>query len=260
MGLYANPIGNWAVPSRIDQGVDYLGSGDLYAIGDGTIVGTAGPGWPGGTYINLKLDHPVAGAQYWYYAEHITPTVQAGQRVKAGEKVGHAIGGYPFVELGFSNSNATDNTMANQTGQSKRGIKHGDPGAFTTGWGLAASDFIKSLGGKPGIISPGGISGSVPNIGSPGSAVPQSGGTTPAASPSGGIGGVLQIPQEVVNFFDSADHLVTGAMWIMKPSNWLRIGAFFAGVVLLMLAIRAFIMVGEGRSPLETPQVAPVPV
>ncbi len=254
---YASPIGPWAGPGRIDQGVDYTGSGDLFAIGDGIIVGTSGPGWPGGTYINLKLDNPVAGAQYVYYAENIAPSVKPGQRVKAGEKVGHARGGFPFVEIGFSNSSGTDNTMANQTGQSKRGISAGDPGRFSTGWGVAMSDFIKSLGGKPGIVSPGGISGTVPSIGATGTPATQQAGLTSA---SGGIGGILGIPSEITTFFDSADKLVTGLMWIMKPSNWLRIGAFLAGVVLIMLAIRAFILIGEGQSPLKAPDVVPIPV
>lgn len=257
---YANPIGSWAVPMRIDQGVDYGGSGPLFAIDDGVITNVSGPGWPGGTYIVLKMDHPVAGAQNFYYAENIAPAVSVGQRVKAGQVIGHARGSFPFTELGFSNSDPhRDNTLANQTGQSQRGIAHGDPGTYTTGWGLAASNFIKSLGGKPGIISPGGISGSVPNIGNPGATAPQQASTTSAFS-SGGLGGILSIPSDIVDFFQTADQFVKGLIWLTKPANWIRIVAFLAGVVLLMFAIRAFILVGEGRSPFETPQVMPVPV
>lgn len=260
---FVNPIGSWAKPARIDQGVDYLGAGPLYAIDDGIITNVVSSGWPGGHYIILKMDNAVAGAQNFYYAENITPAVTVGQRVKAGQLIGHANGSYPYVELGFSDpSDTRDNTMAHATGQSQRGIAAGDPGKYSTGWGVAASNFIKSLGGVGGVISPGGISGAVPNIGNVGTpGQQQSGGTTQTTSATGiGVGGLLGIPTEITTFFDSADKFVTALMWLTKPNNWIRIVAFLAGVILIMVAIRGFIFAAQGDSPLSMPSVTPVPV
>jgi hypothetical protein len=95
-----NPIGHGLVRGRTDMGVDFTGSGPLYAIGPGTITNIAGSGWPGGIYILLKLDN----GQYVYYAEHITPAVSVGQRVKAGDLIGHALDGYPWIEIGWGTS------------------------------------------------------------------------------------------------------------------------------------------------------------
>src|SRR5215831_10994669 len=71
------------------MGVDYGGSGPLYALGSGVITSTRNSGWPGGAFIGLHLD----SGQYVYYAEDITPHVHVGQRVSAGQLVGTATGG-----------------------------------------------------------------------------------------------------------------------------------------------------------------------
>ena len=93
----ANPIGKGLVRGRIDEGVDFTGSGPLYAMGNGSITEVIGSGWPGGIYINLKMDN----GQDVYYAENITPMVVVGERVKAGQQIGHANGFYPYIEVGF---------------------------------------------------------------------------------------------------------------------------------------------------------------
>lgn len=93
----ANPIGKGLVRGRTDEGVDFTGSGPLYAMGSGTITEVIGSGWPGGIYINLKMDN----GQDIYYAENITPMVVVGERVKAGQQIGHANGFYPYIEIGF---------------------------------------------------------------------------------------------------------------------------------------------------------------
>jgi hypothetical protein len=160
MAQYVNPIGKGLQSSRIDMGVDYTGSGPLYAIGAGQIVNIFNSGWPGGVFIALKLDT----GQFVYYAEHIIPHVRVGDRVQPGTLIGTAPGGYPFAEIGWAAPPGTGNTMASQTGQSAKGSSQGDPGKYSTGYGVSMSNFIKSLGGPPGTISPGGVQGSVPNI------------------------------------------------------------------------------------------------
>lgn len=176
---WTNPIGKGAKPARIDMGVDYTGSFPLYALGSGTITNVYNSGWPGGKFIGLHLD----SGQYMYYAENINPNVVKGQRVTKGQLVGTAINQYPYVEVGWAAPPGTGETMAAATGQAN---KTGDPGKFTTAYGLDMSNLIKSLGGPAGIQTPGGVRGSVPAGYDPGS----SGGTS--ATLTSATGSLLQ--------------------------------------------------------------------
>ena len=137
------------------MGVDYTGSFPLYAMGSGTIVNVYNTGWPGGKFIGLHLD----SGQYMYYAENIQPSVHVGERVSPGQLIGNAINAYPFVEVGWAAPPGTGQTAAAAAGQQN---KSGDPGAFSTAYGVSMSDTIKSLGGPAGILTPGGVRGSVP--------------------------------------------------------------------------------------------------
>lgn len=112
--MVANPIGAGLVQGRVDQGVDYSGSGPLYALGDGTIVNLNNPGWPNNTFVVLKLNQAVNGQQYVYYAEDLTPSVSMGQQVKAGQQIGMANGGSSGIELGFANPNLGQAAAAGQ--------------------------------------------------------------------------------------------------------------------------------------------------
>jgi len=161
---YVNPIGPGLQPARVDMGVDYTGSGPLYALGDGQIVNVNNSGWPGGRFIGLKLDN----GQYVYYAENVIPHVTVGQRVNAGQLVATAIGTYPFTEVGWAAPPGTGQTSAAAAGQSKLGESQGDPGKYPTGFGVSMSQLIASLGGPAGIVS-GPVQGTVP-------ATPSSGG------------------------------------------------------------------------------------
>src|SRR5712691_11582435 len=83
---------------------------------------------------------------------------------------------------------------------------------------------------------------------------------TATGTSSAGIGGVLGIPDQITGFFSDANSLVNKLMWLMKPSNWLRIGAFLAGVILLLFAIHAFIAGANGEPIIKAPNVVPIPV
>lgn len=159
VGGLVNPVGPGAIPERVDMGVDYGGLFDLFAIGSGRITSISNSGWPGGTFIDLQLNPPY-GSGYWYYAENIQPTVNVGDTVRAGQRVGIARGYGPGTEIGWASGRGGE-TAAAAAGQQN---KHGDPGEFPTAWGVAASNLIKSLGGPPGIIS-GKISGGTAGIG-----------------------------------------------------------------------------------------------
>jgi hypothetical protein len=149
-GTFVNPIGRGLVPERVDMGVDYGGSGPLFALGSGTITSVYNSGWPGGTFIDLRLQ-PTLGSGFWFYAENISPLVRLGQAVAAGQLVGRATGGPSGIEVGWA-SGRGGQTMAAASGQATAGQRRGDPGFFPTAWGVAASNLIASLGGPAGII------------------------------------------------------------------------------------------------------------
>jgi hypothetical protein len=141
------------------MGVDYGGSGNLYALGSGQVTSVFNSGWPGGTFIGIHL---TSTDQYVYYAEDITSLVRVGQTVKAGQLIGRATGGSSGIEIGWAAPPGTGNTMAAQTGQNKAGLAKGDPGLYPTAYGVSMSNLIQSLGGPPGIVK-GPIQGSVPS-------------------------------------------------------------------------------------------------
>jgi hypothetical protein len=170
---YVNPIGPGLKPGRIDMGVDYTGSGPLYAMAAGTITSVYNSGWPGGKFIGLKMDT----GQYMYYAENINPSVSVGQRVAAGQKIGQAVGTFPYIEVGWAAPPGTGNAMAAAAGQA---ATSGDPGGKSTAYGVSMSNLISSLGGPAGIVTPGGISGTVAG-GYPGGSTA----TVSATQPSG---------------------------------------------------------------------------
>jgi Tfp pilus assembly protein FimV len=144
---YRNPIGRGLTPGRVDMGVDYDGTGPVYALGNGKITSIYNSGWPGGAFIGLQLSR----GHYVYYAENVSPAVQVGQTVKAGQLLGHATGG--GIEVGWAASPGTGETMAAATGQDQAGLAQGDPGYYPTGYGVSFSNLVKSLGGPAGTIS-----------------------------------------------------------------------------------------------------------
>ena len=173
---YVNPIGKGLQPARIDMGVDYTGAGPLYAMGSGTITNVYNSGWPGGTFIGLKLDSGQYAGDIIYYAENIATSLKVGQHVSAGEQIGTARGAYPYTEIGWAAQPGTGQTMAAASGQASTS---GDPGAKSTAYGVSMSDLIASLGGPAGIMTPGGVTGSVSGN------YPSSASTTAAAGLSG---------------------------------------------------------------------------
>jgi len=154
--VYKNPIGAGLYGQRIDQGVDYGGSGPLYALSSGVITNVYGSGWPGGAFIEIHLDD----GRYVFYAEDIAPSVHVGQRVSAGQLIGRATGGGDGIEVGWG-SGKPGVAMARAAGQTAAGDRSGDPGRYTTAYGQHFSNFIHSLGAPAGHTY-GPIQGSVP--------------------------------------------------------------------------------------------------
>lgn len=132
--VYANPLRavSGLVAQRIDQGVDFYGTGPIYSPGPGVVVNVYNGGWPGGAFIVIRLTGGTRAGMLAYSAENITPSVAIGQAVDSSTVIGTVTGG---IELGWA-SPVIGNSLARQDGQ----------GAFPTGWGLDYRAFLTSLG------------------------------------------------------------------------------------------------------------------
>jgi hypothetical protein len=150
---YVNPLAGAVVkPERIDQGVDYAGSGTLAAIGPArvTYVATSNTGWPG-AFIEYQL---LAGADagcYVFYAEGVTPTdgLQVGQTISAGQPIATIIPKYPSgIEIGWGAGIGTK-AYAKIAGQWSAAD---DQNNVATAAGKSFSALVAALGGPPGIV------------------------------------------------------------------------------------------------------------
>jgi hypothetical protein len=148
---YFNPLAAAHVtPERIDQGVDYAGTGALGAIGAAriTYVGTNATGWPGGFIEYRLLDGTDAGC-YVYYAEGVKPApgLRAGQIVGPGQPVASLIPGWSTgIEVGWAAGYKTVTYAAARHQWSARS----DADSVPTGAGKSFSALIHALGGPPG--------------------------------------------------------------------------------------------------------------
>lgn len=255
MATFVNPIGKGLTPERVDMGVDYGGSGPLYALGSGTIVNTTNSGWPGGGFLALHLDT----GQYVYYAEDIQALVTSGQKVKAGEHIANATGGSSGIEVGFAAPPGTGETMAASAGQQAH---VGDPGNVSTAYGALMSNLIASLGGPAGKLQ-GAISGSVPasfGISAKGNVTGTQQTGTSLTSATGLPGFNFSWPGDILGFFKDAKVFIDALLWIVNPASWLRIGSFMLGGILLLFGLYVLMKVGSDEPLFKMPTVVPVPV
>jgi hypothetical protein len=155
---YVNPLANASVRAeRIDQGVDYAGSGTLGAIGPGVVTNVVqtGSGWEGGGYVEYKLTAgPYAGRSI-FYAEGVTPTVQVGQTLTPGQPVATIIPGSAHgIEIGFA------------AGKGEAAYASAYGGGYSEGQrtaaGQAFSDLLASLGAPAGLAEGRPITGHFP--------------------------------------------------------------------------------------------------
>jgi hypothetical protein len=143
---YLNPLRavSGLVPERVDQGVDFAGTGPVYAIGDAVVTDAMGAssGWPGGGWVSYQLtDGPDAGLVV-YVAEDVTPTVQAGQHVSSATVIANMYNGGDGIETGWAAAQ-TSLTAESQMPEAG-GIGAGGP--FPTMAGLSFDGLLQSLG------------------------------------------------------------------------------------------------------------------
>ncbi|HYA50865.1 MAG TPA: hypothetical protein VEG33_06810 [Streptosporangiaceae bacterium] len=142
---YLNPLRNVSglVAERVDMGVDFGGSGPVYALGDGVITHATGSsaGWPGGGWVTYRLtDGPDAGLMV-YVAEDVRPAVQAGQRVTSSTVIAGMFNGGDGIETGWA---MPDGASAESELPPAGGISGGGP--FPTMIGLSFEGLLQSLG------------------------------------------------------------------------------------------------------------------
>jgi hypothetical protein len=139
-------------PERIDQGVDYAGSGTLAAIGAAriTYVATSNTGWPGSFIEYRLLDGADAGCDV-YYAEGVNPVpgLRVGQTVAAGQAVARIISGWATgIELGWGAGTSTTTYAA----KAHEWNAISDESSTASAAGKSFSALIASLGGPPGKV------------------------------------------------------------------------------------------------------------
>jgi len=156
---YVNPFAHAQVnASRIDQGVDYGGSGPIDALGPGKVVmvSSTDTGWGNGDgWVSYQLTAGKYAGDYVYVAEGITPTVHVGDVVAAGQQIGTFNG--HSIEIGFAADGQTDAALAHTVYAE---------GADTAA-GRAMNDLLTSLGAPSGHQDMGDCNGPCPILGGP---------------------------------------------------------------------------------------------
>jgi hypothetical protein len=142
---YRNPLRGviGLVRERIDEGVDFAGTGPVYALGDAVITSATGTnyGWPGGGWITYRLiSGPGAGLMV-YVAEDIVPAVQQGQHVSATTVLGTMYDGGDGIETGWAQS-----TSLSAESQLPQAGAIGGLGPYPTRVGLNFEELLQSLG------------------------------------------------------------------------------------------------------------------
>ena len=141
---YLNPLRGVSglVPERIDEGVDFGGSGPIYALGDAVITNAGeNSGWPGGGWITYQLtDGPAAGLMV-YVAEDVTPTVSVGQHVSSSTVIASMFAGADGIETGWAQPTGVS---AESELPEAGGI--GGSGPYPTRVGVDFDELLQALG------------------------------------------------------------------------------------------------------------------
>src|SRR5262249_46671620 len=142
--IYKNPVRaiSGLIPERIDQGVDFGGSGPIYALGDAIVTNaTTSAGWPGGGWITYTLTEGPAKGLTVFVAEDVTPTVWVGQHVTSDTVIAKMFDGGDGIETGWATS---DGSTARSQLSDAGGISGNGP--FPTAIGMNFEELLQALG------------------------------------------------------------------------------------------------------------------
>jgi hypothetical protein len=165
VGMATGPADNYNNPlrsvtgltaMRVDQGVDYGGSGPIYPLGDGVVLSTTG-NWPGGAFITYRLTNGPAVGKIVYVAENLTPTVKVGQTVTVGTVIGLLHDAYPYIETGWA-ADPYGDTMAAMAHQ---WTSSDDDNSVPTAYGVNFNRLLVSLGAPSGRLEQATLTGTV---------------------------------------------------------------------------------------------------
>lgn len=146
LSAYRNPLRDASVtPERIDQGVDYAGSGPVYSLGPGRVLMTKNGGWPGGAFIAVLLTDGPAKGHITYVAEDVQPTVVVGQHVGTNTVIGYLTPGDDGIETGWA-------APEPDLGEALAGLMGQFSGANSTAYGAAYNRLLTALGAPSGIL------------------------------------------------------------------------------------------------------------
>ena len=149
---YLNPMRGLTslVPQEIDQGVDYCGSGPIYALGNGVVKNVYSNQWPSGVFISYQLSDGPAKGHYVYVAENVTPEVRVGEALTPSSEIGVLNDAKTCLETGWADPPATPERAAGHVEYN---------GKNSTAYGLNFSALLQKLGARPGLPQPDGPPG-----------------------------------------------------------------------------------------------------
>ena len=152
---YDNPLRaiTSLLPQEVDQGVDYCGSGPIYAIGDGVVANLYDSGWPSGVFISYRLTSGPAKGHYVYDAENVTPSVRVGEHVTPTTVVGILHDAKTCLETGWADPPSSPEHAAAHLEYN---------GKNSTAYGLNFNALLETLGARPGLPQLHGPPGSLP--------------------------------------------------------------------------------------------------
>jgi hypothetical protein len=133
-----------------------------------------------------------------------------------------------------------DQLLAQENGNVRNALAayNAGPGNLQAGYGYA--DSILAMAGQSSAIT----------VGSPNQ--PQ--------QTQAGLSDILGIPADIVTFFKDADSFLNKLLWLINPANWIRIGSFIIGILLVTAGIYALIKVSSDEPLVSMPKVVPIPV
>ncbi len=123
-----------ATEGRIDQGVTFIGTGPIVAIGDAKVLAVGAPGRPKGGGVLYKLLSGERAGQVVFVYEGVKATVRPGEKVSAGEQIATFVPG-SSIEIGFANSDGIPLSHS----EYNKGEK--------TQWGREMASFLSGIGG-----------------------------------------------------------------------------------------------------------------